>query len=104
MAVNLTGVLGDLTSLIPSSGDILNQVIIGAGASVILSGLKTSAGLDAVDPLHLIPRPAVAATATSPAIPASVSTIVGKTMPASALKGLSPDQITALGEAGYSFV
>ena len=62
MAVNLTGVLSDLSSAIPSSSDILQQVLLGAGATVVLSGLKTSAGMDAVDPLHLIPRPATATT------------------------------------------
>jgi hypothetical protein len=104
MAIALTGIVGDLTSLIPSSGDLIQQVILGAGAGVVLAGLKSSAGLDAIDPLHIVPRPAVPATNTSPAIPASVSTIVGKTMPAAALAGLSADQITAVGKAGYSFV
>ncbi len=53
MAVNLTGIVGDLTNLIPSSSDVLQQVLLGAGASVVLSGLKTQAGVDAVDPLHI---------------------------------------------------
>lgn len=54
MAVALTGILSDLSSAIPSSSDVLQQVLLGAGASVVLAGLKTNAGLDAVDPLHII--------------------------------------------------
>lgn len=91
MSVNLTGVLSDLSSAIPSTSDVLQQVLIGAGASVVLSGLKTQAGMDAVDPLHIIHKD-------------GGSTIVGKTIPASALANLSGDQIKALASAGYSFV
>lgn len=54
MAVALTGILSDLSSAIPSSSDVLQQVLLGAGASVVLAGLKTNAGLDAIDPLHII--------------------------------------------------
>jgi hypothetical protein len=53
MAVNLTGIVGDLTNLIPSSNDLVQNVILGAGTSVVLAGLKSNSGQDALDPLHL---------------------------------------------------
>jgi hypothetical protein len=102
MSVNLTGVLGDLTSALPSSSDILQQVIIGAGASVVLAGLKSNSGLDAVDPLHILPRPAVPATATTPAQPGGVSVVVGKTIPGSAFAAMSPATQASLMAAGYT--
>lgn len=101
MAVNLTGVVGDLTNLLPSSNDILQQVIVGAGASVVLAGLKSSAGLDAIDPLHLIPRPAVAATPTAAAVPASVSTVVGASITAAAFNAMAPAQQEQILAARY---
>lgn len=90
MAVNLTGVLSDLQSAIPSSSDILQQVLIGAGASVVLSGLKTQAGMDAVDPLHIIHK--------SPEAP---STVVGKSITAAAFSSMSPSAQAAILAAGY---
>jgi hypothetical protein len=104
MAVNLTGIFGDVAGLLPSSGDILQQVIIGAGAGVVLAGLKSNAGLDAVDPLHLIPRPATPATATAPAQPASVAVVVGKTIAASAFASLTPAIQDRLMSQGYVIV
>jgi hypothetical protein len=104
MAIALTGIVSDLGSLIPSSGDIMQQVIIGAGAGVLLAGLKSNAGLDAIDPLHLIPRPAVPATATSPAVPASVSTVVGKTVTGSVFASLTPAIQDRMMSQGYTVV
>jgi hypothetical protein len=88
MAVNLTGVVGDLSSLIPSSSDILQQVLLGAGASVVLAGLKTQAGVDAVDPLHIFHKD-------------GGSTVVGKTIPASAFASLDANGKSAVLAAGY---
>jgi hypothetical protein len=93
MAVNLTGVVGDLSSLIPSSTDVLQQVIIGAGASVVLAGLKTSAGMDAVDPLHII-HPA------TPTVP-GMSTVVGKSITSAAFNALSAASQAQVLAAGY---
>jgi hypothetical protein len=101
MAIALTGVLSDLTSLLPSSGDLLQQVLLGAGASVVLSGLKSQAGLDAIDPLHLIPRPAVPATATAPAQPAAVSAVIGKSITVAAFASLPAASQAAVLAAGY---
>jgi len=92
MAIALTGVLGDLSSAIPSSTDILQQVMIGAGASVVLAGLKSQSGLDAVDPLHIIHKDQ----------PTSV--VVGKTISAAAFSALSPAAQAQIMAGGYSIV
>jgi hypothetical protein len=91
MAVNLTGIVGDMTSLIPSSTDILQQVIIGAGASVALAGLKSQAGIDAVDPLHIFHKD-------------GGSTVVGKTISGAAFSAMAPDARAQLIAAGYTVV
>ena len=91
MAVNLTGAVGDLASLIPSSTDILQQVIIGAGASVALAGLKSNAGLDAVDPLHIFHKD-------------GGSTVVGKTISGAAFATMPADARAQLMAAGYTVV
>lgn len=98
MAVNFTGIVGDLTNLIPSSSDVLQQVAIGAGASVVLAGLKTNAGLDAIDPLHIIHRPA---TDTAPA---STSAVAGKSISAAALAALPVATQQAILAAGYAVI
>ena len=97
MAVVLTGILSDLSSVIPSSSDILQQLMIGAGASVILSGLKTQAGMDAVDPLHIIHK--------DPATGAVVgSTVTGKTIPQSLWALMTAPQQAQLSALGYTTV
>ena len=83
MAVALTGILSDLTSAIPSSSDILQQVIIGAGATTLLAGMKTGAGQDALDPLHLFHKDAVSPT-NNP------NNIVGATVTSSAFAAMPP--------------
>lgn len=50
---NLTGVFADIGNLIPSQGDLLNSIIAGAAGTVVLSGLKSQEGQNALDPLHL---------------------------------------------------
>lgn len=81
MSVNLTGVLSDLSSAIPSSNDVLQQVLVGAGASVVLAGLKTNAGMDAIDPLHIIHKD----TPNN-----NPNNVVGPTITASAFGALPP--------------
>ena len=88
MAVNLTGVLGDLAGALPSSSDVLQQVLLGAGASVVLAGLKTNAGLDAVDPLHIIHKDGGAA-------------VVGKSISSAAFTALDPTGRAQVLAAGY---
>jgi hypothetical protein len=95
--VALTGVVADLSSLIPSSGDLINQVIVGAGASVVLAGLKTSAGQDAVDPFHIFHHPPAADGS-----PGGVSTVVGgKSITASALAALPLPTQQQILQQGY---
>ncbi len=40
MSVNLTGILGDLSSALPSTQDVLQNVLVGAGAigAALLTG------------------------------------------------------------------
>jgi LPXTG-motif cell wall-anchored protein len=104
MTIAVTGILSDLGSILPSTGDIMQQVIIGAGAGVLLAGLKSNAGLDAIDPLHLIPRPAVPATDKTPAVPASVSTVIGKTVSGSVFAALTPAIQDRMMSQGYTVV
>jgi hypothetical protein len=81
MAVALTGIVGDLSNLIPSSSDILQQVIIGAGATTLLAGMKTGAGQDALDPLHLFHK-------DPPAAANNPNVVIGPTITASAFSAL----------------
>src|SRR5271169_5590350 len=94
MAVALTGVLSDLASVLPSSSDLLQQVILGAGASVVLSGLKTNAGMDAVDPLHIIHKDPATGAVTG-------STVVGKSITSAAFNALSAPAQAAVLAANY---
>ena len=91
MAFDVGSLLGGLGQVLPSTNELANQVALGAATSVVLAGLKSQAGLDAVDPLHIFHKD-------------GSSTVVGKTIPASALATLSADQIKALSAEGYSFV
>jgi len=84
MAIALTGIVGDLGNLIPSSSDILQQVIIGAGATTVLAGMKTAAGQDALDPLHLFHHDQAPSSANNPNV------VIGPTVTASAFAALPP--------------
>lgn len=95
MAVNLTGIVGDLSSLIPSSTDVLQQVIIGAGATTVLAGLKTQAGMDAVDPLQIFHKDQ---PNNNP------NNIVGATITASAFAALPPAAQTQALASGVHIV
>ena len=99
MAVNLTGVIGDLTNLIPSSNDLVQNIVLGAGTSVVLAGLKSNAGADALDPLHIFHHPA-AADGTG----AGTSTVVGKSITASALAALPAATQAQVLQQGYVIV
>ena len=84
MAVALTGIVGDLGNLIPSSGDIVQQLIIGAGATTLLAGMKSSAGQDALDPMHLFHHDPVPTPTNNPNV------VIGPTITASAFASLPP--------------
>lgn len=99
MAIALTGIVGDLTNLIPSSQDLIQQVVLGAGASVVLAGVKTSAGQDALDPLHLFHKdPPPVAPTNNP------NGIVGPSITASAFAAMPAASQTALLAAGVHIV
>lgn len=94
--IALTGIVSDLTSLVPSSSDLINQVIVGAGASVVLAGLKSNAGQDAVDPFHIFHHPA-----PTDGTAGGVSTVVGKSITASALAALPASTQAQVLQQGY---
>jgi hypothetical protein len=95
MGVNLTGVVGDLTNLIPSSTDIVQNVILGAGTSVVLAGLKSQAGGDALDPLHIFHK-------DSPNN--NPNNTIGPTITASAFAALPPASQQQLAASGVHIV
>lgn len=94
MALNLTGVFSDIGNLAGSvSGqDVLNSILAGAAGTVVISGLQSPSGQDAVDPLHIFHRPATAATNSAPAQPASTGVVQGQVMTMTKFMSLSPDQ------------
>lgn len=100
-ALNLTGVLGDIGNL--ASGingqTILDNLVVGAGGTLLLSGLQTQAGQDAIDPAHLFHKPA---TATSPAITGVVQG--GNVMTMSKFMALTPDQQKMIQAIGYTII
>ena len=87
---NLTGVFGDLGNLVPSTGDILNNVLAGVAGTVIISGLKSDTGQSALDPMNLFHHAATPATATSPATPSVTGAVNGPVMTMSAFLALTP--------------
>lgn len=50
---SLANLQSNLSSLVPSSTDILQQVAVGAASGVVLAGLKTQIANGALDPLGL---------------------------------------------------
>lgn len=102
---NLSGVFADIGNLIPSQGAVLDSLLAGAAGTVVLSGLKSGEGQDAVDPLHLFhhqPAPAVAGAAA----PSSVSGVVsgGGVMTMSAFLALSPDNQKLIQSMKYTII
>jgi len=97
MGVNLTGIVGDLTNLIPSSNDLLQSLIAGAAGTVVLSGLKSQEGQNALDPLHLFHHtPASGAPATG--------VVQGQVMTMSKFLTLNPDQQKMLQAMGFTII
>ena len=97
MSLDLSGLSGSLASALPSSGAILDNVILGAATSVVLSGLKQQAGSGALDPLGLFPHN----TANAPVAPTNNPNITnGPTITASAFASLPPASQASLLAAG----
>lgn len=94
MAVNLTGIFGDVSNLLPSSSDLIQQLIVGAAGTVVISGLKSSGGQDAVDPLHLFHHPASNTTGM----------VQGQIMTMSKFLALTPDQQKMIQTMGYTII
>lgn len=73
--LDISGTLTNLVGALPTGQQVLQNVLLGAGTTVILSGLKSADGQNALDPLHLIFKPAPApAAAPSTAVVAPVPT------------------------------
>jgi len=76
--MNPVTILSSILSSMPSASAIATNVATGAIGTVILSGLQSSGGQNALDPLHLIFKPntttTTAATATTPATTTSTAT------------------------------
>ena len=55
MGLNLSGVFSDIGNLASSVNgqSLLENILAGAAGTVVLSGLKTQQGQDAIDPLHI---------------------------------------------------
>lgn len=107
MALDLTGALGDVSNLASSVSlqDIAGTLLAGAAGTVVLSGLKSQAGLDAIDPLHIIHKPAQPATDTTPATPAATSVVQGPgVMTMSKFMALTADQQKMIQMMGYTIV
>lgn len=88
-------VLGNsLSSMMPSSSDIVSNIALGAATSVVLAGLKSQQGADALDPLHLFHQ----APASNPNI------AVGPTIAAAAFASLPAASQAQLLAAGVHIV
>lgn len=88
----------NLGSLMPSGSAIMENVLTGAAASVVLKGLQAG-GANTLDPLGLFPKPAAAVAATNnPAV------VTGPTITASAFASLPAASQGALLAAGAHIV
>ena len=105
--LNLTGALGDISNLAGSiSGqDVLTSLLAGTIGTVVISGAQSTAGQEAIDPLHLFHKPAVPATATSPAQPAATGVVSGPgVMKMSQFIALTPDQQKLISAMNYTII
>lgn len=101
MALNLTGVLGDVSNLATgiSMQDIIQSVAIGGLGTILISGAKSSAGQDTLDPFHLFHHDA---TPTTPAVTGVVSG--GNVIKMSAFMALTPDQQKIFQAMNYTII
>lgn len=97
----LSGV--NLSAIMPSSTELLNNIALGAATSVVLAGVKSKAGQQALDPLGLFPHPAEGAPAAPPNVN-NPAAIVGPTITASAFAQLPPGVAAQLTAAGVHIV
>jgi hypothetical protein len=97
--------LGSLTSnigsLLPSGSQLAENIALGAATSVVLAGVKSQGGQDALDPLHLFHKDAPPATPTQLNNP---NVVIGPTITASAFASLPPATQAQLAASGVHIV
>jgi hypothetical protein len=94
--LDLSTITADLGSWLPSGSSLAQNVALGAATSVVLAGLKSQAGLDALDPLHLIHKDASNNT--------TATAVVGKSITSAAFNALPADARAQVLAAGYVIV
>jgi hypothetical protein len=97
MALDLSS-LGNLTTqlggLMPSGSSLLQNLALGAGTTVLISGLQSGQGQDAIDPLHWFHHPNSGA----------MGLVQGNVMTMSAYKALSPDGQKTIDTMHYTII
>lgn len=83
----------NLSAIMPTGNELLNNLVAGAAGTVVLAGLKSQAGQDALDPLHLVHK--------DPAAGAASSTVIGKSITAAAFASLPAASQAQILAAGY---
>jgi hypothetical protein len=53
----MTDILGSVGALLPSTNQLLQSLVAGAVGTVVVSGLKSGSGQDALDPMHWFHHP-----------------------------------------------
>jgi len=101
MALNLGGMLGDVSGLASSISmqDIIQSVAIGGLGTILISGAKSDAGQNTLDPFHLFHH---AATPTTPPVTGVVSG--GNVVKMSAFMALTPDQQKMFQALNYTII
>ena len=96
MALNLSGVFSDIGNLASSvSGQsVLQNLAEGAIGTVVLSGLGTQQGQNAIDPLHIFIHPQSG----------TAGVVSGNTMTMSKFISLTPDQQKMIQALNYTIV
>ena len=94
---SLSGLTSNLSALMPSQSDVINNVLISAASGVVLAGLKQQVGSGALDPIGLFHGNTVT-PANNP------NNTLGPTITASAFAALPPAAQTQLLAAGAHIV
>jgi hypothetical protein len=100
MALNLTGIFGDVSSLASSVSlqDIISQAAIGTAVTVAVAGAKSADGQDALDPLQWFHhKPASGAAPVT-------GVVQGQVMTMSKFLALTPDQQKMIQTMGYTVI
>lgn len=103
MGLNLSGIFGDISNAASSvsAQDVLTGLMTSAAGTVVVSGLQSQAGQNALDPLHIFTHPGNAATNT----PASTGVVNGPgVMKMSQFIALTPDQQKLIQAMGYTII